>query len=381
MNFKPKKLIILILVLILLIPNTVFGVSSSAIQSQQNEPDLLFFIDVFQYIKDKYPFEIENKELMEGALKGMLQSIDPYSDYYTPEETINLYKKMLGTFSGIGIYIEEKDSYINIIGTIKDSPGEKAGLKKGDIIVSIDGKDIKGITVDEASKLIQGPIGTKVKLGIKRESKNSILYIEVTRDIINENPIEYKIIEDNIGYIKLYEFSQTSAKEMKKTLDTLNKAGIQKIILDLRNNPGGLLDQVVEISRHFIPKGPIVHIKEKNRDLITFVSTLDKPKFKLVLLVNKNSASASEILAGAVKDTKAGTIIGTKTFGKGIVQTMLPISNGGMVKLTTAYYLTPNQNNIHGKGIEPDIIVENKGDVDEQLKVAIKQLLGKKERL
>lgn len=372
MNHKLNKLLILILALIMLIPNISLAESTSTLQSRQNEPDLLFFIDVFQYIKEKYPFEIENKDLMEGALKGMLQSIDPYSDYYTPEETIEIYKKMFGVFSGIGVYIEEKDSDITITGTIKDSPGEKAGLKKGDIIISIDDKEIKGINVNEVSKLIQGPIGTKVRLGIRRKTKNLPIYIEVTRDTINVNPVEYKVIENNIGYIRLSEFSQTSAREMKSVLDTLDKIDIHKIILDLRDNPGGLLDQVVEISRQLIPKGPIVHIKENSKDLITFVSTLDKPKFELVVLVNENSASASEILAGAVKDTKAGTIIGKKTFGKGIVQTMLPISNGGLLKLTTAYYLTPNQNNIHGTGIEPDIVVENKGEVDEQLKMAIK---------
>lgn len=377
MKYKFKKLLILSLIILLLIPNTSLAISTSALQSKQSEPDLLFFIDVFQYIKDKYPFEIENKDLMEGALKGMLQSIDPYSDYYTPEETIDLYKDMLGTFSGIGVYIEEKDSYINIIDVIKNSPAEKAGLKKGDIIISIDDKDIKGITVNEASRLIKGPIGTKVKLGIIRESNNlptlPQLYIDVIRGTVNINPVEYKVIENNIGYIKLSEFSQSSAKEMKKALDSLDKAGIHNIILDLRNNPGGLLDQVIEISKNFIPKGPIVHIKEKNKDLVTYISTLDKPKFKLVVLVNEYSASASEIFAGAVKDTKAGTIIGTKTFGKGIVQTLLPISNGGLVKLTTAYYLTPNLNYIHGSGIQPDMIVENKGEVDEQLKAAIKQ--------
>lgn len=370
MKQKSKKLSILILIIALLIPNIA---SAATPQTQEREPDLLFLVDVYQYIKGQYPFEIEDKKLMEGALKGMLQSIDPYSDYYTPEEAAELYKDMLGVFSGIGVYIEEKDSYINIIEVIKNSPAEKAGLKEGDLIVSIDDTDTKGIQLDQASKLIKGPIGTKVKLGIKRESKSLPIYIEVIRDTVNENPVKYEIIEDDIGYIRLSEFSANSAKAMKNALASMDKQGITNIILDLRNNPGGLLDQVVDIAKYFIPKGPIVHIQEKNKDLVTYISTLEKPKYKLVLLVNENSASASEILAGAVKDTNSGIIIGKKTFGKGIVQSMKPVQTGGIIKLTFAVYLTPNKTYIHGKGIQPHIQIENKGDEDTQLKTALKQ--------
>ena len=372
MKYKSKKLAILTLIIALLIPN-ISAAATPTPQTQERDPDLLFFVDVFQYIKGQYPFEIEDKELMEGALKGMLQSVDPYSDYYTPEEAAELYKDMLGVFSGIGVYIEEKDSYINIIEVIKNSPAEKAGLKEGDLIVSIDDTDTKDIQLNQASKLIKGPIGTKVKLGIKRESKSLPIYIEVIRDTVNENPVKYEIIEDNIGYIRLSEFSGNSAKAMKNALDSMDKQGIENIILDLRNNPGGLLDQVVAIAKDFIPKGPIVHIQEKNKEPVTYISTLEKPKYKLVLLVNENSASASEILTGAVKDTKSGTIIGKKTFGKGIVQSMRPAQTGGIIKLTSAVYLTPNKTYIHGNGIQPDLEIENKKDEDTQLKTAIKQ--------
>ena len=357
MKYKSKKLAILTLI----IPN-ISAAATPTPQTQERDPDLLFFVDVFQYIKGQYPFEIEDKELMEGALKGMLQSVDPYSDYYTPEEAAELYKDMLGVFSGIGVYIEEKDSYINIIEVIKNSPAEKAGLKEGDLIVSIDDTDTKDIQLNQASKLIKGPIGTSLPI-----------YIEVIRDTVNENPVKYEIIEDNIGYIRLSEFSGNSAKAMKNALASMDKQGITNIILDLRNNPGGLLDQVVAIAKDFIPKGPIVHIQEKNKEPVTYISTLEKPKYKLVLLVNENSASASEILAGAVKDTKSGTIIGKKTFGKGIVQSMRPAQTGGIIKLTSAVYLTPNKTYIHGNGIEPDIEIENKKDEDTQLKTAIKQ--------
>lgn len=304
----------------------------------------------------------------------MLQSLDPYSDYYTPEEAVEVYQEMFNSFTGIGVYIEEKDGYINIIDTIKNSPGEKAGLKKDDLIISIDGKDTKGITIKEASKLIKGLKGTSVKLGLKRNDKSLPIYVEIIRDNITINPVEYKVLENNIGYIKLNEFSMNSSMEINKALTELDKKNVVKIILDLRDNPGGLLDQVIEISKHFITKGPIVHIQERNTALFTHMSTTQKHKYKLVLLVNENSASASEILAGAVKDSKAGIIIGKRTFGKGIVQSLIPLSNNSIIKLTTAKYLTPNKTSIHGKGVEPDILVENEEDTDKQLKKAIEYL-------
>ncbi|TJX12916.1 S41 family peptidase [Tissierella creatinini] len=370
-----KRFFILLLVLALLIPsNVIAATNASTLQAQVDEPDLLFLIETFQYIKDNYPFEIKDSDLVEGGLKGMLQSIDPYSDYYTPEEATEVYKSMFGTFSGIGIYIEKKDSYINIKDTIQGAPGEKAGLKKDDLIISINGIDTKNMTLDNAQKLIQGAIGTKVKLGIKRDNNTPHIYIEVKRDKIIINPVHYEIIDNKIGYIKLSEFSQYATIEINKALEEFDKKNISKVILDLRDNPGGLLGQAIEISRKFVPKGPIVHIKEKNKELITHLSTNQKPKYKLVLLVNENSASASEIVAGAIKDTKAGTIIGKKTFGKGVVQSIIPLSNGSILKLTTSEYLTPKKLSINGKGVEPDVVVENTVTEDLQLKAALKAL-------
>lgn len=364
-----KRISILLLAIILIIPNFSLATSSEGLQSLEKNTDLLFFIETFQYIKDTYPFEVKDSQLLEEGLKGMLQSLDPYSDYYTPDEAKELYKSMFGVFSGIGVYIEKKDSYINIINTMKEAPSEKAGLQKDDLITSIDGKDTKDLSLNDASKLIQGQKGTVVKLGIKRAT--NLIYIEVTRDTITINPVSYEIINRDIGYIKLAEFSQTANKEILKALNVFDKSGIKKVILDLRNNPGGLLDQSVNISRLFVSSGPIVHIKEKNKELLTYISTTEKLKYKLVVLVNENSASASEIVAGAIKDTKSGTIIGKKTYGKGIVQSMIPLGNGSLIKMTTAEYLTPNKTSIHGIGVEPDIEVENTGEEDQQLKVAI----------
>ncbi|WFA08521.1 S41 family peptidase [Tissierella sp. Yu-01] len=367
-----KKLLILLLAITLLIPSAAFAESALPIDLYQREADLLFLIDAFQYIKGNYPFEVEDDQLIEGGLKGMLQTLDPYSDYYTPEESGLLYDDILGQFTGIGVYIEEKNSYINIVDTIKGAPSEEAGLKKDDLIVSVDGVDIKGMPADDVTSMIKGQEGTKVRLGILRNNKTKPIYIEVMRKEVEINPVEYEVIEKNIGYIKLSEFTQSSTKEMKSALKELDKVGINKIILDLRNNPGGLLDKAIEISRLFVPKGPVVHIKEKGKALTTYSSFNENPKYEIVLLVNRNSASASEIVAGAVRDTKSGILIGQKTFGKGIVQSMIPLSNGGILKMTTAEYLTPNKTSIHGIGIIPDIQVENTLEEDLQLKEAIK---------
>ena len=368
-----RRILILLLVFTLLIPSNVFAATDAkALQAQTNEPDLLFLVETFEYIKDNYPFQIEDRDIIEGGLKGMLQSLDPYSDYYTPEEAVEIYKGMFGTFSGIGIVIEEKNSYINVRDIFEGAPGEKAGVKKDDLIVSIDGKDTKGMSLDNAKDLIQGTIGTKVKLGIKRDNKSLPIYIEVERDRVVINPVKYEILDKNIGYINLLEFSQNATAGINKALEEFDSKNVKNIILDVRNNPGGLLNQAIEISRKFVAKGPIVHIKEKNQDLVTHVSTNEKAKYKLVLLTNENSASASEILAGAIKDTKSGTIIGKKTYGKGVVQSLIPLSNGSILKMTTSEYLTPKKISINGVGVEPDIVIENSETDDLQLKRAIK---------
>lgn len=369
-----SKIFTLILALALLLPSFTYGVGNEALQSHEKEPDLYFFMEVFQYIKDNYPFEVENKHLVEGALKGMLQTLDPYSDYYTPEEAIEVYQELFNVFAGVGIYIEKKGDYIHVMDTIENSPAQKKGLKKGDTIVTIDGKDTKDLTTTEASKLIKGIKGTKVKLGIKRQGKKDILLFEITRDIITINPVKYEILENKIGYIKISEFTSDVTIKLLDALKEIDKKDINKLIIDLRDNPGGLLNQAISVSKLFVPKGPIVHIKEKNKPLASYLSELTEQKYKIVLLVNENSASAAEIVAAAVKDTKAGTIIGKKTFGKGIVQSMIPLGNGSMIKITTAEYLTPNKTNIHGIGITPDIIVEEVEGQDVYIKKGIEVL-------
>lgn len=363
-----RKIISLLLALVLIVPNVVYG------ESYLDEPkaDIVFFEEILNLIQNDYPFEVEESELIDSAIKGMLQSLDDYSDYYTAEEADELFSDITGNFSGIGIYIEEKDGYINIADIIKGQPAENAGLKKDDLIVSVDDNDIKELGIEKASSMIKGESGTTVKLGIKRGGKN--LIFKVKRDNIVINPVSYEIIDASIGYIQLETFNSQSTKEIKNSLKHFDSKGIKKIILDLRDNPGGLFYEAIEISKLFVPKGDIVHQRMKDKDLITYKSYISSGKnYELVVLINENSASASEIVAGAIKDRNAGTLIGTKTFGKGIIQSLIPVTGGSLVKMTTAEYLTPNKISIHGKGISPDIDLENT-TLDLQLEKAIEVL-------
>lgn len=372
-NRKLNVLLTLILCLTLLIsafPS--YGEASSSYPAVKY--DLGFVKYIIDYVKANYPFEVEDEELVTNAVKGILQNLDPYSDYYTKEEVEQLLKSVHGNYVGIGIYIGEKDGYIQVLSIMENSPSEAAGLKAGDLIISIDDKSVEGFTVDEAASLIQGKEGTKVKLGILRGGQQNPIYITVTRKLIEVNPVKHTVLEDNIGYISLSQFNDYSYKYIKNALNEFDKKGITKVILDLRDNPGGLLDQAISIARLFIPKGPIVYIREKNKSIYGYYSYLNKLKYKLAVLVNENSASASEILAGAVKDRKAGTLIGTKTYGKGLVQTMMPLPDGSIIKMTTAEYLTPNKTSIHGIGIEPDVVIENTNGQDLQLQKAIEIL-------
>lgn len=335
----------------------------------ESEVGLELFQEVLELIKKDYPFEIEEDQLLEGALKGMLQSIDPYSNYYTDEETDNLLNSLDGNFSGIGIYIEEKDGYINVVNPIAGQPAMKAGIRSKDLIISVDGVDIKDLGLEKVSSMIKGPKGTYVNLGVKRGKET--LNFKIKRQIIIINPVTYEIIEDSIGYILLEDFNSQATSEIEKALKDFDGKEIKKVILDLRDNPGGLLSEAIDVSRLFVSEGPIVHIKEKNKALTTYISTLKKQKYSLIVLVNENSASASEIFAGAIKDRRAGILIGKKTFGKGIVQSLIPLGQGRMIKLTTAEYLTPNKISIHGEGIKPHITIENT-NIDKQLERAIK---------
>lgn len=373
MNYQgckgPKKLVLLLLVLtIILTP-----IASMAESNIEPEADLDYFLEVKNLIERNYYTKPSEKELMEGAIKGLFWGLDENSNYYTKEEFQTLLEYISGDFVGIGVYIKEEEGSIIIESPIEGGPAQEAGVKMGDKIVSVDGKNIKDMSTPEVIDLMRGEPNTKVKLGIEREKKPMTL--EVKREIMMINPVEYKILKGNIGYIKINQFNQHTYDNLVPVLSKFYKENISNIVIDLRDNPGGLLDEVVEILELFIPEGPIVHIKYRGDIERTYYSKLKKPKYKLAVLINENSASASEIFAGAVQDTKVGTIVGVPSYGKGTVQQIVPLPNGDGMRLTIAEYLTPNKRSINKKGIKPDIIVENKDDTkDTQLEKAIETL-------
>ena len=334
--------------------------------------DMGYFLQIKDLIERNYVYHIGEQQLIEGAIKGLFYNLDENSDYYTKEEFDFLMEDLIGDFVGIGVYIAEENGQIVIVDTIKNGPAHRAGIKSGDIILSIDKQDIKGLSLNHVVKLIKGEEGTKVNIKVQR-TENKYLNFNVKREKLRIDPVKYNIINKDIGYIKLNQFSQGSYEEVVLALKEFDKKGISNIIIDLRDNPGGFLDEVIKISKLFIPKGPIVHIKYKDY-IKTYESNLVKTKYNLRVIVNENSASASEIFAGAVQDRKAGTVIGSTTYGKATVQQLVSLPKGDGMKLTIGEYLTPNKRNINKKGIVPDIIVENQRDKDLQLQKAIKVL-------
>lgn len=313
-------------------------------------------------IKGDYYKDVKEEDLLNGALKGMFETLDPHSTYYTDEEYKEFMVDIKGEVVGIGVQIERKDGRITVVAPIEGSPAFKAGIKTGDKIVNVDGTDISDYTADQAAKLIRGEEGAKVKIGIRRDGVKDIIYFEFTRELIEINPVKYEIKDGNIGYIRITEFSENTFDHFADAVNEFKEKGVEGVIIDLRGNPGGLLGQVIDVCKLLIPKGPIVKIQVKNEIVETYESELDKAPFKLVVLTNGGSASASEIMAGAIKDSKTGILVGEKTYGKGTVQHINRVQGGGGVKLTVANYLTPSGFSLDGIGITPDIEVKAAAD-------------------
>ncbi|HYF84123.1 MAG TPA: S41 family peptidase [Clostridia bacterium] len=309
-------------------------------------------------IKDEYYKDVKEEDLLEGAIKGMFETLDSHSTYFNPEDYSEFMSDIKGEIVGIGVQIERRDERITVVAPIEGTPAYKAGLKTGDKIISVDGVDISGYTPDKAAKLIRGEEGTTVKIGVKRDGVKDTINFEFVRELIVLNPVKYEIKEGNIGYIRISEFSESIYDNFANAVDEFSEKGVKGVVIDLRGNPGGLLDQVIEVCKLLIPKGPIVKIQVKNEIVETYESELDKAPFKLVVLTNGGSASASEIMAGAIKDSKTGILVGEKTYGKGTVQQTMRVQGGGGVKLTIANYLTPSGFSLDGIGITPDIEVK-----------------------
>lgn len=327
--------------------------------------------------------DVKVDQLVQGAIKGMISELDdPYSRYVDPlsfqREQEDFF---IGHFDGLGIEITIVNEKLTVISPIEDTPADKAGIKAGDIIVEIDGETTKGITLDEVLNILRGEKGTPVTITIEREDEEEFLEIEIIRDTITVEAVKEELIEnDKIGYIRISRFNVNTGPGLKKVLDDYEKLPLEGIIVDLRNNPGGLLESAIEVASEFIKEGDIVRIKSGN-NIIRFYESYgnNNPSLPLVVLVNMGSASASEIVAGAIQDLNRGTIIGENTFGKGLVQQVYSLSDDSAVIVSTSEYYTPNGRVINGIGIEPDIIVQIDKDDEEdvQLKTAIDLLLGK----
>ena len=320
-----------------------------------------------ELVKDDFYQKVDDTKIVDGAIKGMFYGLDdPYSQYYTQEEFKKLKEQTSGSFVGIGVYINpiSDDEYITIKSPVKGSPAEKAGILSGDKILKVDGKVVTSENSDEAISMIKGKEGTTVELTIKRNDK--VFDVNVKREKIVTDTVEYKTLEDSIGYIKISSFAENTYDEFKLALDGLKD--IKGLIIDVRDNPGGLLNVCKDIVDDLIGEGTIVYTKNNKGETEYLKSDKDKIDVPIVVLTNESSASASEILTGAIIDNNAGISVGTTTFGKGLVQTVRELKDGTGYKLTTAQYYTPSGNYINEKGIKPTIEESNE---EKQLQVAI----------
>ena len=341
------------------------------------------FFEALNLVRSEYvKKDIDLDIVIQGAIRGMLETLDdPYTRYMDPQALKREQEDMfLGHFGGLGIIISIKDDQLIIISPIEDTPAYRAGIKAGDKIVEIDGKSTEGMGLDEAVNILRGEKGTEIIIGIKREKIEEIFKIPIIRDIIEVKAVKKEVMgkHNNLAYIRITTFNVNTEPELKEALNEFKKdSDIQGIILDLRNNPGGLLDSAIEVASKFIKEGPIVHIKDRDGIVASIESKGNEyPEWPLFVLVNEGSASASEIVAGAIQDSGRGKLLGEKTFGKGVVQQVFNLNNGSGIAITTSEYFTPNERSINHIGIEPDILVEPVEDdeQDMQLNKAIQLL-------
>ncbi|MCR5591922.1 MAG: S41 family peptidase [Lachnospiraceae bacterium] len=344
--------------------------------------------NLYGLIENTYLEDVDKEELQEGMYKGMLEALgDPYSVYYNEEEFAEMMEGTSGTFEGIGAYLtQDPDTKaITVVKPIKDSPAEAAGMLADDIIVEVDGEDVTGQDLNLVVSKLRGPKGTEVSVGVMRAGSDEVIVFNLRRDEINAVTVEYEMLEDDIGYIGISEFADATADQFREAYDDLEGQGMKSLIIDLRSNGGGYVDISVEVADRLVKDGVIVSVKDKHGLSYKYEDKGDDDYLKVpcVLLVDGNTASASEILTGALRDHGLVTVIGTKTFGKGITQIITPLDDGSGVKITNSKYYTPDGENIHEVGIEPDIVVEwdeekYKADgTDNQLEAAIDYLKKK----
>jgi carboxyl-terminal processing protease len=327
--------------------------------------ELRTFSDVFGRIKNDYVESVEDKELLENAIRGMLTGLDPHSSYLDVEQFKELQVGTTGQFGGLGIEVGMENGFVKVIAPIDDTPAQRAGIQAGDLIIRLDDTPVKGMTLNDAVKVMRGEPGTDIKLTIVREGLDKPLQVTITRDIIKVKSVKRRTLEPGYGYLRISQFQSKTADYLEDAIADLRKENddnLKGLVLDLRNNPGGVLNGAVAVSDAFLTKGLIVYTEGRIDDSrLRFNATPDDllDGAPIVVLVNQGSASASEIVAGALQDHKRAIILGSKTFGKGSVQTILPLSGGTALKLTTARYFTPSGRSIQAEGITPDIELES----------------------
>ncbi len=356
-----------------------------------NEDSIYKKIDLFSEVLDKinkeYVDEINQSEAMDAAINGVLQSLDPYSAYMSPESFENMQTETSGEFGGLGIEVGMEHGVVKVISPIDNSPASKVGVKAGDYIVKINNIQVQGKTLTEAVELMRGPVGTDIEITVRRRGEKKALTFVITRDIIEVSSVKSEIKDEKTGYMRLTSFNENSGDQIKNKIKEFKKNGkIENYILDLRNNPGGLLSQAIKISDFFLDNGEIVSTKSKrkyeNRKWFAKKGDILKSN-TLVVLINYGSASASEIVAGALQDHKRAILIGESTYGKGSVQSIIPLKNNGAIRLTVSKYYLPSGKSISDVGVTPDIEVDEGSDefrlnteTDNQLSFALKLLNG-----
>ena len=345
------------------------------------------FGEVLEKINKEYVDDIDQSESMDSAINGLLQSLDPYSSYMSPEIFEEMQTETSGEFGGLGIEVSMEAGVVKVITPIDDTPASKAGIKAGDYIVKIDAIQVQGKTLSEAVDLMRGPVGSGIELTVRRRGVKKALTFNINREIIEVQSVKSELLDNNIGYIRLTSFNDNSSQQIKKQINKLKKnKNLNSFILDLRNNPGGLLSQAIKISDFFLDNGEIVSTKsrKKSENRKWFAKKGDITEGKtLLVLINFGSASASEIVAGALKDHKRAILVGENSYGKGSVQSIIPLKNKGAIRLTVAKYYLPSGKSISEVGVRPDIEINEEGDnfkiktdTDNQLNYAIKLLNG-----
>ena len=345
------------------------------------------FGEVLEKINKEYVDEIDQSESMDSAINGLLQSLDPYSAYMSPEIFNEMQTETSGEFGGLGIEVSMESGVVKVISPIDDTPASRAGIKAGDYIVKIDNTQVQGKSLSEAVELMRGPVGSGIELTVRRRGEKKALIFNIVREIIQIQSVKADIIEKNIGYIRLTSFNENSSDQIKKEINKFeNNENVKAYILDLRNNPGGLLSQAIRISDFFLDNGEIVSTKSRkaseNRKWFAKKGDLTNGK-AIIVMINYGSASASEIVAGALKDHKRAILLGENSYGKGSVQSIIPLRNDGAIRLTVAKYYLPSGKSISEVGVSPDIEISEETDefrikteTDNQLNYAIKLLNG-----